>query len=297
LKVKKAAKRPYSRAKFLKLLLLALLFTLIFGYIGISVAGATYFITPRDRNIGLLTPATFGIAYEEVEFASAYQDKLTLRAWWLPNPKSDMAIVVLHGQGGNRSCCIGTSRRLWDNNFSLLMMDLRGHGLSDGTSHSLGLREQWDVIGAVNFLKEKGFKPGKIGLIGWSMGASTAIMAASQTNDIGAVVSDSGYANAATLLRVFYPGTLLVARWLHNIDLEEVKPEIAIANLGRRRVLLIHGDLDKNVPVGDAYKLKAAGGDKVELWVWQDTGHSGAYGKDRATYGERVVSFFRRELS
>jgi uncharacterized protein len=287
----------FDRKKFFKLVLIAFLLTALISYIGISIIGATSFRTPKNRNIGELNPGTFGIAYEDVAITGTAADKITLRGWWMPNPQSDKAIIMLHGQNGTRACCIGPARRLWQAPFNVLMLDLRGHGQSDGNIHTFGLYEQWDVIGAVNFLKEKGFKPGKIGIIGWSMGAATAIMTASQTVDIGAVVSDSGYAEVSSLLRIFYPGTLFFTRWWHNVDLEQVKPAEAIKNLGNRQVLVIHGELDKNVPPGDAYKLKAAGGDNVELWVWKDTIHSGAYMKDRNLYAERVIGFFNRQLS
>ncbi len=128
------------------------------------------------------------------------------------------------------------------------------------------------------------------------MGAATAIMATSLTTDIGATVSDSGYASASTLLRLFYPGTLLASHLLRDIDLEQVKPEEAIKNIGSRHLLLIHGDLDKNVPVRDAYKLKENGGENVELWIWPGVVHSAAYAKNPAGYIARVAPFFDKYL-
>ena len=46
-------------------------------------------------------------------------------------------------------------------------------------------KEIWDVVGAANVAKQRGIAPGSIGVIGWSLGAASALMATQQTGDIG----------------------------------------------------------------------------------------------------------------
>jgi dipeptidyl aminopeptidase/acylaminoacyl peptidase len=84
---------------------------------------------------------------------------------------------------------------------------------------------------------------------------------------------------------------------LRGIDTTQVKPELALKNLGQRHVLVIHGDLDRNVPVSNAYRLQQVGGaDHVELWILPGVSHTGAYTSQPDEYMRRVTAFFNKEL-
>jgi dipeptidyl aminopeptidase/acylaminoacyl peptidase len=190
------------------------------------------------------------------------------------------------------------AKPLWDNGYSLLLLDLRGSGLSDGDFYGLGQYEQWDVVGAANFLSSKGFDADSIGVLGQSLGAASAIMAASQTPKIKAVVSDSGFADIASINPFLYPGGLIAAHIIRGLDLEQVKPVVAITKLGTRHVFLIHGDQDAVVPVSHAYQLKQAGGATVtDFWILTSVSHTGVYTAQPNEYIQRVVAFFDRELA
>lgn len=292
--------------RVLRLTCATIMFFFIISYIAISVSWASSFTSSQDRSLGSLTPAQYGLAYENVSFSSTYSDKLTLRGWWIPNPKSHRALIIVHGRNENRTLPLGLSKPLWDSGFSLLYYDMRGHGLSDGDHYSFGEREQWDEVGAVNYLKSKGFAPADIGALGWSMGGASSIMAFSDTPDLKAVISDSSYADYAQLtqnrfgsgLSGFYlPGMLLAGRVLFNVDLEQVKPVNAIKNLGQRHIFLIHGDKDDFVPVDNFYRLKAAGGANVtESWLAPGSEHVKSFEDHPQEYIQRVVAFFNKEL-
>ncbi|MEI6042915.1 MAG: alpha/beta fold hydrolase [Chloroflexota bacterium] len=291
------SKKPFNRVRFYRMVAVALVFTLVFSYVAISVYGALALTTSGNRDLGPDTPAMYGLAYENVTFKTAAQDGLNLRGWLIPDAKTRRVLILVPGQGGKRTDQLVLSKTFWDNGFNLLYMDPRGHGQSDGDHHTFGQYEQWDVIGAVNFLKGKGFKPENIGVIGWSMGAATALLAIGQTPDIKAVVSDSGYADLTSMHGIFSPGIMIASRLLRGIDTTQVKPEEALRKLGQRHVLVIHGDQDRNVPVSNAYRLQQAGGaTQVELWVLPGVGHVGAYGSQPDEYMRRVTTFFNQEL-
>jgi dipeptidyl aminopeptidase/acylaminoacyl peptidase len=190
------------------------------------------------------------------------------------------------------------AKPLWDYGYSLLLLDLRGSGLSDGDFYGLGQYEQWDVVGAANFLSSRGFGADSIGVLGQSLGAASAIMAASQTPKINAVVSDSGFADIASINPLLYPGGLIAAHIIRGLDLEQVKPIVAITKLGTRHVFLIHSDQDATVPVSHAYQLKQAGGANVtDFWILIGVPHTGAYAAQPDEYIKRVAAFFDRELA
>jgi dipeptidyl aminopeptidase/acylaminoacyl peptidase len=276
-----------------------LVFALLVTYAGLSAYKAVQYTTTPRQIVSRETPADFGLPYEEITFPSAADGALTLRGWWIPNPASRRTIILVHGRYENRTAHDALMRPLWEHGYNVLLFDLRGHGASDPASCTYGLREQWDIIGAVNVAKAKGIPSGSIGVIGWSLGAASAIMAMRQTDDITAVVSDSAYANSDPLLarNPLRPGLALAMRLVRGVNLARVKPEEAIAHLGTRHVFLIHGAQDQVVPVAQAYRLQAAGGANVsETWIVPGANHTQAYPNQPADYLLRITAFFDTEL-
>lgn len=62
--------------------------------------------------------------------------------------------------------------------YSVLMIDLRAQGDSEGQRITMGYQEARDVHGALTWLEERGFKHSEVIVHGWSMGAATALRAA-----------------------------------------------------------------------------------------------------------------------
>ena len=58
--------------------------------------------------------------------------------------------------------------------------------------------ERFDLLGAIDYVKQQGMS--RIGVIGFSLGAATSLMALSETKEIDAVVSDSGYADLTDII-------------------------------------------------------------------------------------------------
>jgi uncharacterized protein len=277
-------------------------------YLTVAIYGANSFTSSPNRSLGADTPAKYGLTYENVSFKSAATDRLTLRAWWLPNPISKRVLIAVHGKDTNRGEMLELSSKLWANGYNLLLFDMRGHGQSDGDHYSFGQYEQFDIVGAVNFVESKGFEPAHIGIVGHSMGSASALMAMSQTSDIKAGIIDSSYADFDELAQekfspttrlpgFFFPGIKLAGQMFLNIDLNQAKPEEAIKKLGQRHVFLIHGDEDSLIPLSHFYRLKTAGGISVgESWVIAGAEHVQGFQVQPTEYVQRVVAFLDREL-
>jgi dipeptidyl aminopeptidase/acylaminoacyl peptidase len=232
---------------------------------------------------------------------------VTLRGWFVQRADSRRVLIKVHGRYGDRTNYLELNRPLWEKGYNLLMFDLRGHGLSDGERFSYCYNERYDIVAAVDFLKKKGFKPESIGIIGWSMGASCSLMGMELAPDIKAGIFDSAYGDLGRVgqnqlggfLLPVYWGATTAAHLFWGMDIDEVKPEKAIANLGGRKVMLIHGDKDSLVPVSEAYyMLKAAGGDKTvaDFWIVPGAVHVGAYFLQPAVYLQRISRFFDGQL-
>jgi fermentation-respiration switch protein FrsA (DUF1100 family) len=217
-------------------------------------------------------------------------------------------VIVLHGFGGNRHTALAHSSFLYPE-FSLLLLDLRGHGESDGRVTSVGYYERLDVIGAAQYLQDLGYR--SIGVLGVSMGGATAILAAAECPAIDAVVADSSFAELRHAVREGarrrgYPATLsgplaylscrtAALRLRHRYGAGD--PVACVAAIAPRPLLLIHGEGDTFIRVDNAHALYAAAGEPKELWLLPDIEHAGAMESDCEAYRQRVDAFFRRWLA
>ncbi|MBE0344154.1 hypothetical protein E4V51_30230, partial [Paenibacillus sp. 28ISP30-2] len=106
--------------------------------------------------------------------------------------------------------------------------------------YSLCLHGKYDLLGAVSYLKSRDHTGDNIGVIGFSMGAATSLLAASESDDIKAVIADSPFRNAGLFLREglpFFSGlpafqfsyTLTwMANWAFKVVLDSISPLVAV---------------------------------------------------------------------
>jgi dipeptidyl aminopeptidase/acylaminoacyl peptidase len=88
--------------------------------------------------------------------------------------------------------------------FSVLLYDARGHGGS-GQSGPITIRKMGeDIIASVEYLVSRNdIDPSNIGVLGSSMGGSSAIVAASIDDRIRAVVTVSAFASPTAITKDF----------------------------------------------------------------------------------------------
>ena len=273
-------------------------------YMGTSVYVADKLSHPKRRAIQL-TCADYGPTCREVRFTSAVDD-VPLEGWFIDAPGTT-AILQLHGRNGARDDFAEVTRELVREGYDVLTFDFRAHGESGGERYSLGPLETRDVEGALAYLKEQGAT--EVGVIAYSMGAATALLAAPDHPEIEALVVDSPFADLPSVLErelprnsglpsIFNPGIIVAGQVAFGIDLTINRPVEAVRRLNDRPILLIHGAEDALIPVSHAYSLRdAAGGNpNFEMWVVPGVGHVKAYGSTPTEYLERVTSFFDTHL-
>lgn len=282
----------------------ALVAVALVGYAGVCVVAADRFTQPRRIPI-VGSPADLGLAYESVEFPS--EDGITLRGWWMPATGSDKAIVIVHGRNSSRAADDGSltrqARGLVQAGYNVLTFDLRAHGESDGTRYSFGPLETRDVRGAITYARSRGIPSGRVGLLGHSMGAATALLTAPETPDVAATVSDSAYARFTDLLDVqfpkqaglpsfFLPGTELMAKLLYGVDVSQAAP-IEVVGQIHRPIFFIHGASDTYVPPDETLRLWRASGEGPDLlWMVPGVEHDQAFQTNPEEYLRRVIDFF-----
>ncbi len=279
--------------------LLVLLLILTAGYFGAGLYVVLRMTSPRRRPPEA-TPASAGLAYEEVELRST--DGVRLGGWWVPVEGSSRVAVLVPGWGGSKADehVLRTTPVYHEAGYSVLTFDPRAQGESDGVRRTLGYREVRDVLGALAWLRKRGYEPGNIVLHGWSMGGATAMRAAPGTG-VAAVVEEAGYADLPLLLKVkipeiirfgvlFKPAILFAGRLFPDFDAWAVRPEREAVELSEEGVplFIIHSTGDELVPYKHAAMLAAAH-PRARLWKLEGYGHVAAC--EHPEYGQRLTGF------
>ncbi len=282
------------------------------GMIGGALGAAWYIstrVSPEPRRTALddytFTPWELGVPYETVSLHSA--DGLRLAGWWLPQANPRGVIVSCHGHAGRKDDTLGISSSLWRAGYAVLLFDFRGRGESEDWPHSLISREVDDLRAAVAFAAQRA-PGGRVGVVGFSMGAAVALLAAAVDPAIAAVVADSAFTSGRdvvthgvrSVLRLSPEVLVLAADELvqrrHGYRFSHARPIDAIGRISPTPLLIIHGDGDSVVPVEHAQRLYAAAGEPRELWIVPGVEHCGAYFLDRPGYCQRVADFFTQYL-
>ena len=257
-------------------------------------------------------PWDFRRPFERVRFKPR-RSELFLDGWHLRGRDDMPTIIFVHGISSNRAGDGATTElaaMLNARGFGALLFDLRGHGRSEGSRVSGGWHERLDVLGAFDYLAGTGASPSRIGVIGVSMGAAAAALAAAEEPRMRALVLDSPFARASELVNrevalatplpawlaaLFKPLGALIARRLYDIDLYAISPERAVAALGYP-ILVIHGSEDDRVPPEHSRRVYRASPSGSRAWVLDDIPHAGAFSERKAEYADRVAAYFTSRL-
>lgn len=256
------------------------------------------------------TPAEFGLAYDDIVFPARY-DKLQIASWYIPNEQSQSAIILVHGRLENRATAMGGTfpqfaAALQKAGFSVLMLDVRGHGQSEEARYDFGLKAKNDVLGAVDWLLDRGYEPGNIGALGISLGGGAVNFAAAEEPAIGVIVGDSTFSDINPVIEAlwqsesglpnfFLPGVYLMHRIIFGFDLHDAVPINAVRQMEPRPVLIVHCRLDEAVPIAQAEEMALV--TEAETW-YIDSGceHAQINTVMPEEYEENIIPFFVEHL-
>ena len=279
------------------------------AYLSLSYVIAERFTHAVRYPVGR-APMVAASIYEDVAFRTG--DGLTLRGWYFPT-QSDRAAIIVHGKDSNR---IGGEHRMIEkladflvtSGYSVLIFDLRGNGDSDGDRFSLGYLERRDVAAAIDHLIGRGFREDRIALVGISMGAGTVLQSLVLHPNVGAVVADSSYVDARTIVTEdletlagvpswFTPGVLLMSNLAFGLDGEQVRPVEVVRAHPERAFLFIHCGGDKLIAPHHAYELRAASANPAsDLWMAAVCQHSWAFNTYPTAYEARLSAFLESQI-
>ncbi|MFC1958071.1 alpha/beta hydrolase [Chloroflexota bacterium] len=255
-------------------------------------------------------PSRVGVPWEEVEFPSR-GDEIPLSGWYLPTDADDRCIILVQGTEYHRNDpyirTLRLGRDLFQHGFSILLFDFRARGESEGNRSSGGDREQWDLLGAIDYVTGRGIPVERIGLLGFSLGAGVAILVAAQEPRIPAIVSDSGFLDYMMDLQLLSIGRFRLPSWFaffvtlagrifFSADFSRVRPAEVVDQL-EQPIFFIHGEDDPVVSAEESRELYNISDNQDDrIWIVPRAEHVDIYRKMPASYTERVSRFFEQHI-
>ncbi len=176
----------------------------------------------------------------------------------------------------------GHAKYMQENGFASILLEVRGHGNSEGERICLGYDEVNDVKAVIDYIKsEEKYKDVPIIVQGASMGGAIAVNAFGQIKEIDGLIAMSAYSSFEDVLldqleRFGVPDFMqsiekpLLTSSLQRVygrnKVNEIKPVEQIKNGNGRPVLLIACQGDTEVPAASIHRLQKAY-PQAEVWL------------------------------
>lgn len=245
------------------------------------------------------TPAGF----EDVTFQTP--DGLRLHGWFMPAAPAGggdaaaaggdgrrPAILHVHGNAGHVGLHAEFSEFLTQAGFHVLVFDYRGFGRSDGGGRLTRRKLASDTHAALDYLlTREDVDPQRIGMFGYSLGGVIGTSVAAEREEVRAVALIAAFSSWKAIARDHLGG---IGGALARAG---VDAETAVAQLGARPVLLVHGSADQIVPAAHSQRLAevcAETGAAAQLMIVDGGDHVNVL--DRPQARQAVADFFRRAL-
>jgi fermentation-respiration switch protein FrsA (DUF1100 family) len=259
-----------------------------------------------DLNDGK-TPISYGMAFKWVEFPSS--DGLLLKGWCVPAAAAHGTIIYCHGWNRTRTEMLPMAAFGHQLGYNGLLFDFRHQGASGGELTTLGYRERLDVITAVHYALEQQGAARPVILWGVSMGAAAALMAAAESPEVAAVISDSSFLSLRTTIehhwRLFFhlPSfpianeMVYLIAWRGGFRPSDFDLVNAVTRIGNRPILFVALQDDRRMPPSIAQTLYShAASPHKALIVLPGHRHGEGFNLSREQY-EAAVRQFLSDLS
>jgi fermentation-respiration switch protein FrsA (DUF1100 family) len=216
----------------------------IAGLVALLYAGAVALLAFQQRDFiyqpsgPALTPAEAGLSGAE-RIRIRTRDGETLVAWFRPPAEGRALMLYFHGNAGSLAARAQRFAQMTQRGDGLLAIEYRGYPGSTGAPSEEGLLRDADA--ALSEAISRGHEPGRIVLVGESLGAAVALELATR-RPVAGVVLESAFLSMRDMAARLFPwapvGLLLRDAW---------RSDQRIARL-RAPLLQLHGLNDEIVP-------------------------------------------------
>ncbi|MGN0467614.1 MAG: alpha/beta hydrolase [Acutalibacteraceae bacterium] len=315
----KTAERPKTKVKkhrLRKTLAVILCMIIVFNTGILAAVGNFVYLYVIEKNILSSDNASYSGAQEETQnwltqnskdLYITSKDGLKLHALLAQNSsQTNKYAVICHGYTSRASHMSRYAKNFFDLGFSVLAVDARAHGESEGTKRGMGYLERKDLLLWIDELIKIN-QNAQIVLYGVSMGAATVMMTAGEKElpkNVKCIIEDCGYTS------VYDEIGSQIERYTHLpafpiADAGSVVTKIRAGYSFREAscveavkrcnipILFIHGSKDKFVPFSMLDELYSAANEPKQKLVIEGAGHANASTKDPELYWKTVLSFLR----
>src|SRR5271154_6358739 len=168
------------KRRLIRIAIILLFFPPLLAAVGGWLAGPT-FLHPLRRELppDLIreADADFAVVHAQREdFTVTAPDGVTLRGWKVrPQSPNGSWVLVFHGVADNRVGGIGQACLLLRAGYSVVMMDARAHGASDGPIATYGWLERRDTSASIDALLATEFSAARRGILVQMSGPMTPL--------------------------------------------------------------------------------------------------------------------------
>lgn len=232
-------------------------------------------------------------------------DGLKLHATWFPQGDQKKVVICFHGYTSKgMSDYIGLSGYYLKQGYSMLLVDERAHGESEGKYIGFGCLDRMDALKWMDWVLQNCGRDAQILLHGTSMGGATVLMTSSLDlpTQVKGIISDCAFTS---------PKEVFTHVLKHMIHLPAF-PMMQIADLFNRKlagyglddcnaarevqhakvpVLLIHGSGDTFVPSSMCEEIYANCALPKQKLIIEGAAHAEAYYKDTKAYEQALDEF------
>ena len=185
-------------------------------------------------------------------------DGVKLNAWWLESPGARLTTIYLHGNAGNITHREDIARIITRAGSSVLLVDYRGYGRSEGSPGETGLYRDADA--AYDWLAAR-TPANRVVIHGESLGTAVAVDLASRRECAGLVLASPFTSARAVASRVLpFLGATLISGYDSRAKITHVTAP----------VFILHGDRDEVIDFVLGRELFEAA--REPKWFWEVTG-------------------------
>ena len=240
-------------------------------------------------------------SYEDVYITSYDELRLHARVF-ITRGSGNKVAILCHGYrgAGYRDFC-AASKVLFELKYNVILIDQRGHGLSDGHNITFGIRESKDLLSWINYTKERFGKDADIVLFGVSMGGHTVLNISDQIDKKIKIIADSPYVSIEESLKntirsihlpvfLVYPLVKLAGiMFTHeNMNRNNVLDRVRDS---KNQIMIIHGSGDTVIPYEFSMLIAATYPSKVRYELFRNADHCGSYLVDYEWYNQIIKDF------
>jgi pimeloyl-ACP methyl ester carboxylesterase len=283
----------------------SLLISLIFigGIFAIAYGSICVFLLLRQNHYIFFpssiiekTPALFNLDYEDawIPVSPKTRQIERIHAWWIPaNEPEARVLLYLHGNGFNIGANIAHATRFHQLGFSVLLVDYRGYGRSQGGFPSESQVYQ-DAEAAWNYLIQKRQIPGnQIFVYGHSLGGAIAIDLAVSHPEAAGLILESTFTSMQAMVALSSQFRIFPVKLLLNQQFDSITK----VKLLKMPVLFIHGTADSLVPVEMSKMLFAVAAEPKQIFLVPAAGHNDVADVAGNEYLQTIEEFVEQAIA